>query len=116
MTAGELFFLVFGASVGLAAGAALLDLVRAHPSRPEVRVTVTHNAMPLRLVRAETPGEPITLRRTVRGPGLVTTEPVDLAPVPGSRPWRAAVARPAAGDAAARVPVPVSDGIDPVLS
>ena len=69
MNAGEVFFLLFGLSVGVVAGAVLLDVVRAHPSRPEIRVTVTHNALPLRVVRPETPGEPITLRRTVRGPG-----------------------------------------------
>ena len=106
MTAGELFFLLFGISVGVVAGAGLLDVVRAHPTRPEVRVTVTHNALPLRVVRPETPGEPITLRRTVRAPGRVTTEPaLDLMP-----DLRAAPRRPAA-----RVPIPVSGGIDPLL-
>jgi hypothetical protein len=107
VTAGELFFLLFGISVGVVAGAVLLDVVRAHPSRPEVRVTVTHNALPLRVVRPETPGEPITLRRTMRGPGRVTTEPaLDLMP-----DLRAAPRRPAA-----RVPIPVSGGVDPLLT
>jgi len=107
VTAGELFFLLFGAAVGVVAGALLLDVVRAHPARPEVRVTVTHNALPLRVQRPETPGEPITLRRTVRGPGLVTTEPpTDLAPV---------LRRPAPRAPAERVPVPISGGVDPLL-
>ena len=106
MTAGELFFLLFGLSVGVVAGALLLDVVRAHPSRPEIRVTVTHNALPLRVVRSETPGEPITLRRSVRGPGPVTTEPaLDLMPD----------LRPAPRRTPARVPIPVSGGVDPLL-
>ena len=108
MTTGELFFLLFGASIGVVAGAALLDVIRAHPTRPEVRLTVTHNALPLRLVRPDTPGEPITLRRTVRGPGLVTTEPApDLAPDLGYAAHRSR---------GPRVAVPVADGVDPMLA
>lgn len=111
MTPGEVFFLLFGASVGVVIGAVVLDVVRAHPSRPQVRVTVTHNALPLRVVRPETPGEPITLRRTVRGPGLVTTEPaLDLAP--GLR----SAARRTGAQGSAPVAVRVSDGVDPMLA
>ncbi|MFI5261279.1 MAG: hypothetical protein ACHQZR_01840 [Candidatus Limnocylindrales bacterium] len=97
MTPVELFYLLFGACVGLVAGAALLHVVRGPAARPEVRVTVTHNALPLRTVRPDTPGEPVTLRRTARGPGV----PV---PVPVMAPSRA------------RVAVPVRDGIDPPLA
>ena len=107
MSAGEVFFLLFGISVGVVAGAVLLDVVRAHPARPEVRVTVTHNALPLRVVRPETPGEPITLRRTVRGPGQVTT-----VPAPDLMPDRRAAPR----QATPRVPIPVLGGIDPLLT
>jgi len=48
VTVPELFFLLLGLSLGIAVGAALLDLLRAQPPRHEIRLTVTHNALPPR--------------------------------------------------------------------
>lgn len=46
MSAVELLFLVLGLCLGVAVGAALLDLVRARPTPREVRLTITRNALP----------------------------------------------------------------------
>ena len=52
MNAVEILFLAIGLCLGVAVGAALLDLVRARPSPREVRLTITHNALPARGVEA----------------------------------------------------------------
>lgn len=121
MNPAELFFLLLGAALGMVAGAGLLDLVRGHPDRPEVRVTITRNALPVRMIRPETHGEPVTLRRVMRGPGTPAAVPV-APPVAAPARSRSSVASPAAARAAAspttasgRVPLRVWDDVDPML-
>ena len=49
MTAGEFSFLALGLILGLVTGAALVELFRARPPAPhEVRLTVSHDAIPRR--------------------------------------------------------------------
>ncbi len=49
VTASEFSFLAFGLILGLATGAALVELIRARPPAPrEVRLTVSHDAIPRR--------------------------------------------------------------------
>jgi hypothetical protein len=50
VNAVEILFLAIGLCLGLAVGAALLDLVRARPAPREVRLTITRNALPTRAV------------------------------------------------------------------
>ena len=57
MNAAEILFLAIGLSLGIAVGAALLDLTRARPAPREVRLTITRNAMPARDDVAVRPGE-----------------------------------------------------------
>ncbi|MET1232240.1 MAG: hypothetical protein ABWY52_05275 [Candidatus Limnocylindrales bacterium] len=48
MNAAEILFLAIGLCLGIAVGAALLDLIRARPAPREVRLTITRNALPVR--------------------------------------------------------------------
>jgi hypothetical protein len=48
VNAVEILFLAIGLCLGVAVGAALLDLVRARPAPREVRLTITRNALPTR--------------------------------------------------------------------
>lgn len=62
MSPAEFFFLAVGLVLGVAAGAAILDVVRARPPRPEVRLTITRDALPRRTGtddRQPKPGDPI---------------------------------------------------------
>ena len=52
MNAVEILFLAIGLCLGVAVGAALLDLVRARPAPREVRLTITRNALPMRTAEA----------------------------------------------------------------
>ena len=58
MTASEFAFLALGLVLGVASGAALVEVLRSRPpSRREIRVTVAHNSIPRRattLTEAET--------------------------------------------------------------
>ena len=72
MTASEFAFLALGVVLGVATGAALMEIIRARPpGRREIRVTVAPNSIPAR--RASTlsdasPGDP-TSGPAARGPG-----------------------------------------------
>jgi hypothetical protein len=57
VNAVEILFLAIGLCLGIAVGAAILDLVRARPSPREVRLTITHNALPARQAVAVGPDE-----------------------------------------------------------
>jgi len=48
VNAVEILFLAIGLCLGVAVGAALLDLIRARPAPREVRLTITRNALPAR--------------------------------------------------------------------
>ena len=90
MSASEIGFLALGLGVGGAAGAALLAALRSRRAgRPEVRVTITPNAIPSRAARTLA-GAPVSLRRT---------------PVPGSPE-----------DDAWRDAIPVAVGLSPVVA
>ena len=144
MTASEFAFLAMGLILGVAAGAALIEFVRARPPRPrEVRVIVAPDAVPRR--RAATLANdaftelPVAVQPARHGPadqvangstdGAAPAEPGTpvLTPRPGTAAapaFRLATPPDAAGSAAAagasRPPavqgVPVSSGIDPMLT
>ncbi|MGZ6295849.1 MAG: hypothetical protein ACXWPV_01790, partial [Candidatus Limnocylindrales bacterium] len=131
MTAPELFFLLLGLSLGVAVGAALLDVLRAHPPRPEVRVTVTHNALPPRIpVGQGLAGDGGAARALAPPAGTVapaarSPSPVE-ADVPVLRPTHGAALLGPMGAATMGfqlgrrtrepVAVPVANGHDPVLA
>jgi hypothetical protein len=93
VNAAEILFLAIGLSLGVAVGAALLDLVRARPAPREVRLTITRNAMPARDAVAVRPGE-------------ITAELGPAGPEPDGR----------AVPAVDRVPVMVARGVDPAYA
>jgi hypothetical protein len=57
VNAVEILFLAIGLCLGVAVGAALLDLVRARPAPREVRLTITRNALPARAADSTRPDE-----------------------------------------------------------
>ena len=93
MSATEVFFLALGLSLGVAVGAAFLDVVRAKPPRPEVRLTITHNALP---------------RRDAVDPGAASVLSSSIASL------RDAEISPAVG--VERIPISIGRGVDPVLA
>jgi hypothetical protein len=99
VTVAELFFLLLGLSLGIAVGAALLDLLRAQPPRHEVRVTVTHNALPPRATAASPRPAPSA---ALLGPLGVATLGFSIAPA-----RRAPVAVPVERDPRAGATDPV---------
>ncbi len=138
MTAPEFAFLVMGLILGVAAGAALLEIVRARPPAPrEVRVTVAQDAIPRRaatlaeaafaIASAEPArGGPADRRDEPAGPpdgtperrtSVPRTAPLTfrLAPAAASQQMKSGriAGRPLAPD---RVGVPVSGGDDPLLA
>ncbi len=124
MTASEFAFLGLGLILGLAAGAALIEIIRARPpSAREVRLTVAADAVPRR--RSATlsndlgGGAAMSAEAAFGGPADETSDGGDrrtpvLEPRPGT------IAEPAfrlAGpDSHHRQPVPVSGGHDPMLT
>lgn len=151
MTASEFAFLAMGLVLGVAAGAALLEVVRARPAAPrEVRVTMTADAIPRRraatlandaFAEARAAGEPArggpADRRDrhpddlgdapnprtpvhVPRPGTVVEPAFRLSgPAPVPAPAMAADARASSGMsslAAVATALPISNGIDPMLS
>jgi hypothetical protein len=147
VTASEFAFLAMGLVLGIAAGAALLEVVRARPAAPrEVRVTMTADAVPrrrsatlandafteARIVSEPARGGPAdrrdlhaddhdaaTERRTpvqMPRPGTIVepafrlTGPGASVPVPGSD------GRGGGLSAAAATAMPVSSGVDPMLT
>lgn len=142
MTGSEFVFLAFGLILGVAAGAALIEFIRARPPAREVRLTVAPDAVPRRraatLANDAFTDSPVLIDPAHYGPadrlGLSTDgasssdgrTPV-LQPQPGviAEPaFRLAGPAPEAGgatmpDAPRRVvaqALPISSGIDPMLS
>lgn len=131
MTAGEFAFLAMGLVLGIAAGAALIEVLRSRPgSSREIRVTVATDAIPRR--RATTLADDAFLDPTAStgpargGPADPRQEPDDPA---GSEPaGRTPVREPEPGTIAEpafrltdpdRMPglaVPVTGGNDPMLA
>ncbi len=140
MTASEFVFLGVGLLLGVAAGAALVEILRARPPVPrEVRVTMAHDAVPRRATTLSddvftlsgtepAPGGPADRRMLPAGPPPGMTDrrtsvrsaaPMALALGPAS-PGAGARPLPASGRAVSsadidRVRVPVSGGADPML-
>ncbi len=133
MTVSEFMFLAIGLVLGVASGAALIEIIRARPpARREVRLTVAENAIPRR--RATTLADDAFVavgpeparggpadRRTEPGleqPAVLDrrTNVLNADPRNGSRPEPARApsqpARPAGGRL---VGVPVSAGSDPMI-
>ncbi len=124
MTASEFAFLGLGLILGLAAGAALIEIIRAHPTPArEVRLTVATDAVPRR--RSATlsndlgGGQGLSAEPAFGGPADDASERAErrtpvLEPRPGT------IAEPAfrlAGPGSPDLqPVPVSGGADPMLT
>ena len=66
MNAVEILFLAIGLCLGIAVGAAILDLVRARPAPREVRLTITHNALPEREAAIDLEHAPLVERVPIR--------------------------------------------------
>lgn len=66
MNADEILFLAIGLCLGIAVGAALLDLVRARPAPREVRLTITRNALPEREAAIDLEHAPLVERMPIR--------------------------------------------------
>ena len=70
MTASEFAFLALGLLLGVATGAALIDVVRARPPAPrEVRLTVTPDSVPRRASTLATAGSLAAIGPAPGGPG-----------------------------------------------
>ena len=128
MSPDEFFFLALGLVLGIAVGAAVLDVLRAQPPKPAVRLTITHNALPPRglepdrslraaeLAPPEPPGQPPFIVRSAPAPvpplvvkagGAALLDPGNMAPGHAPAP---------AGRMRERVPLRVSRGVDPTLA
>jgi hypothetical protein len=129
VTASEFAFLAMGLVLGIAAGAALIEVLRARPpARREVKVTVAQDAIPRRASTLSGAALVATNAEPARG-GPADRRDVDSA-APVDEPDRRTPVRPAApltvalGVATAgagsrpddRVGVPVAGGADPMLS
>ncbi|HET7676518.1 MAG TPA: hypothetical protein VFK38_01545 [Candidatus Limnocylindrales bacterium] len=115
MSASEFFFLALGLLLGMAVGAALLDVIRSRPPAPEVRLTVTHNALPPKL------GPTLTPVGAAIASGGLTVPAASVSTAAAHRALRAAgVVRAAAlranGPESERVGLPVARGVDPALA
>lgn len=93
MSATEVFFLALGLSLGVAVGAAFLDVVRAKPARPEVRLTITHNALP----RRDASDADAT---AVRSSSIASLRDAEISALVGRE----------------RIPISIGRGMDPVLA
>lgn len=108
MTASELAFLALGLVLGAAIGMALPVVLGNRPSRREIRVTVTHGAVP---GRSETLSQGAFTTRPAEpargGPGDRRMSDRDRAPAPARGPQRVAAAGP--GDPPGRTPILAPD-------
>ena len=124
MTVSEFMFLAIGLALGVASGAALVEIIRARPpARREVRLTVAKDAIPRR--RASTLADDAFM--TV-GPEPARGGPADRRDVDGMAPSGAPERRTnvlptgappqghdGAGTAPGMVGMPISAGADPML-
>lgn len=70
MSADELAFLTLGLALGIAVGAALVEVVRSRPRQAgEVRVTVSHDAVPVRAATLAGTVPPAAVGPATMGPG-----------------------------------------------
>ena len=143
MTGSEFVFLALGLILGVAAGAALIESIRARPPAREVRLTVAPDAVPRRraatLANDAFTDSPVMIEPAQGGPadrrGLSTdgtSSPDGRTPVLRPRPGTVAepafrLTEPAAASSGPLLPgapgrsvvaqaLPISSGIDPMLS
>jgi hypothetical protein len=140
VTASEFVFLALGLVLGVAGGAALVEILRARPTAPrEVRVTVAADVVPRRRsatladdafagVRAAEParGGPADRRGDAHGMGpgaLDRRTPVRSSPTVvnvssgiSRQALAALIGTEGVGEGIARRPVPISGGADPTLT
>lgn len=131
MTASELAFLVTGLLLGAAIGAALVMVLGNRPNRREIRVTVTHGAVPGRsetlsqgalVTRQSEParGGPADRRLTDRDPGAAPSIASSPVPVQGAtahdpEPARLPADRTIVPSFATAVGIAIHPEIDPEL-
>ena len=114
MSVGEFSFLAFGLLLGVASGAALVEVLRARPpAAREVRVTVAHDAIPRR--RGSTLADDAFSRP---GPEPARGGPADRRTDDGAIPLDSPDRRTPVriGPTAQAVGIPISYGEDPVLT
>jgi hypothetical protein len=143
VTGSEFVFLAFGLTLGVAAGAALIEFIRARPPAREVRLTVAPDAVPRRraatLANDAFTDSPVVMEPAHGGPadrGALSTGVASssdgrttvLQPRPGTTAepaFRLSGPSPASGEppepgtprlAVAAQALPVSSGIDPMLT
>ena len=143
MTGSEFVFLAFGLILGIAAGAALIEFLRARPPAREVRLTVAPDAVPRRraatLANDAFTDSPVALEPAYGGPAdrrdLLSNNgasPPDdrtpvLSPPPGTvaepafrltgpTPPSVGPLMPGAPGRAMAQGMPISSGIDPMLT
>lgn len=143
MTGSEFVFLAFGLILGIAAGAALIEFLRARPPAREVRLTVAPDAVPRRraatLANDAFTDSPVALEPAHGGPadrqGLQSNNgasaPADRTPVlsprhgtaaepafrlTGPSPPTVGPLMPGAPGRAMAQGMPISSGIDPMLT
>ena len=106
MTAGEFTFLAMGLALGVAAGAALVEVLRARPPAPrEVRVTVATDAIPRRSQTLADDAFTMSGPETARGGPADRRTGVAIDP-PGGRDRRTPVPFRVGGDGFEDAPVP----------
>jgi len=113
VTASEFAFLAMGLLLGLAAGAALVEVVRARPPAPrEVRVTMSTDAVPRRSSTLAESTQAMRHAEPARGGPADRRE--DSAPAPvGSADRRTAVLSPSLSPRTGGIPI--SGGTDPLM-
>ncbi|HEX2469411.1 MAG TPA: hypothetical protein VHK05_02385 [Candidatus Limnocylindrales bacterium] len=140
MTGSEFVFLAFGLILGVAAGAALIEFIRARPPAREVRLTVAPDAVPRRraatLANDAFTDSPVVVEPAHGGPadrGALSTVGASASDgrTPVLQPGPGTVAEPAfrltgpspasrdplvPGALVAAQALPVSSGIDPMLT
>lgn len=117
VTASEFTFLALGLVLGVAAGAALIEVLRARPpAAREVRVTVAQDAVPRR--GGSTLSDDAFTRASAepaRG-GPADRRMVDAAPTSGDTDRRTSVRSGWVGASPTAVGLPISQGDDPMLA
>jgi hypothetical protein len=143
VTGSEFVFLAFGLILGIAAGAALIEFIRARPRAREVRLTVAPDAVPRRraatLANDAFTDSPVALEAAHGGPadrqGLLSDNGVSmpvprtpvLTPLPGASaepafrltgptPPTVGPLLPGGPGRAVAQGMPISTGIDPMLT
>ncbi|TAM73861.1 MAG: hypothetical protein EPN50_03695, partial [Chloroflexota bacterium] len=130
MNPAEFFFLAVGLLLGLAAGAAVLDVLRARPPSPEVHLTITRDALPRREGAGSgaqvAAGDPVAPGDAIAASGAITAAGAVAAGGAGTTAGAVAAGAALAGGGLARrsgadrtdgrIPISVSRGVDPTLA